>query len=108
MSTALFDVPEGEALLDQGKASLLYYLVPVAALALDVVVLASGASSQTTGYVIRATGVIAYVLLTLSVAAGPLVTNGLSPGKRPRVDAFEVHNFAALLFTACQRRLKVA
>ena len=90
-------VSEGEELLDQAKLSWLHYLAPVLALILDVVVLASGASSQTTWYVIRASGIVAYVLLTLSVAAGLLITNKVLPSGRPRVDAFEVHNFAALL-----------
>ena len=88
---------EGEALLGQGEISWLHYLAPLLALLLDVIVVASGASSQTTWYVIRASGIVAFVLLTLSVAAGLLITNKVLPSGRPRVDAFEVHNFAALL-----------
>jgi predicted ferric reductase len=63
-------------------------------------VLASGASSQTIWYIIRASGIIAFALLTLSVCAGLLITNRVLPSGQPRVDAFEVHNFTALLVFA--------
>jgi predicted ferric reductase len=88
---------EGEQLLDQAKPSLLHYLAPVAALAVDIAVVGSGASSQTVWQVIRASGIIAYVLLTVSVAAGLLITNRVLPVGRSRVDAFEIHSFTALL-----------
>jgi sulfoxide reductase heme-binding subunit YedZ len=88
---------EGEALLDQATPSPLLLLVPLLALVLDVAVVASGFSSQTVWYVIRASGIVAYVLLTLSVLAGLTITNRVLPSGQPRVDAFEVHSFTALL-----------
>ena len=94
MNSNALNQSDGEALLAQAKTSWLHYLAPLAALLLDIVIVASGSSSNTIWYVIRASGIVAYVLLTLSVCAGLLITNKVLPSGRPRVDAFEVHNFA--------------
>jgi predicted ferric reductase len=48
-------------------------------------------------YTIRATGIIAYLLLTASVVAGLMMTNRALPAGQPRVDLFDVHSFTALL-----------
>jgi sulfoxide reductase heme-binding subunit YedZ len=88
---------EGEILLDQAMPSPLLYFIPVLALVLDAAVVVSGFSSQTVWYVIRASGIVAYILLTLSVIAGLMITNRVLPSGQPRVDAFDIHSFTALL-----------
>jgi methionine sulfoxide reductase heme-binding subunit len=57
----------------------------------------SGAGATTVWYVIRAAGIVAYLLLTLSMVAGLLVRHRAMPPGRPRVDVFEVHSFLSLL-----------
>lgn len=91
---------EGEELLDQAVPSFLHFVIPALALIADVAFISSEFSSQTTWYVVRASGIVAYVLLTLSVVSGLLITNRVLPSGQPRVDAFEVHNFTALLALA--------
>ena len=78
-------------------ASALGLLAPLASLLLVLVVTLSGAGPTTVWYVIRAAGIVAYLLLTLSMAAGLLVRHRALPPGRPRVDAFEVHSFLSLL-----------
>jgi predicted ferric reductase len=48
-------------------------------------------------YVVRASGVIAYVLLTATVLAGLAISGKALPNGQPRGDANEIHSFAALL-----------
>jgi sulfoxide reductase heme-binding subunit YedZ len=86
--------------LEQAAPAWWHFLLPLAALLLDLAVAVSGASSQTVWYTIRATGIIAYVLLTLCVVIGLLISNRLLPSGRIRVDFFEVHSFMALLVLA--------
>jgi len=75
----------------------LQMLAPVGALLLVIAVIMTGASQQTAWYVIRGTGIIAYVLVTLSVVVGLLMSNRLASPGRQRVDLYEVHAFVALL-----------
>lgn len=89
-----------EAELEQASPEWWQFLLPLAALLLDVSIATSGASSQTVWYVIRAAGVIAYVLLALTVVCGLLISNRLLPAGRLRVDFFETHSFLALLVLA--------
>ena len=86
--------------LEQAAPAWWWLLLPAIALALDVAVATSGASSQTVWYVIRAAGVIAYVLLAATVVCGLLISNRLLPAGRIRVDFFETHSFMALLVLA--------
>jgi sulfoxide reductase heme-binding subunit YedZ len=79
------------------RVSALSLLVPAASLLLVLAVTASGAGSTTVWYVIRAAGIVAYLLLTLSVVAGLGVRNRTMPPGRSRVDLFEVHTFLSLL-----------
>ncbi len=72
-------------------------LAPISALLFVGAVIATGVSASTVWYVIRGTGIIAYLLLALSVAVGLLITNRVAPSGRPRVDLYEVHIFLALL-----------
>jgi sulfoxide reductase heme-binding subunit YedZ len=76
---------------------LLEMLAPLISLEVLGLVLASSAGQQTVWYFIRASGIIAFVLLGVSVAMGLLITGRVLPSGRPRVDANEVHNFTALL-----------
>lgn len=71
--------------------------MPAVALLLAIGFALSGAGSTTVWYVVRATGVVAYVLVTLTVVAGLLVSNRVLPPGQKRVDAFEAHRFTALL-----------
>jgi methionine sulfoxide reductase heme-binding subunit len=89
-----------QAELEQASPEWWQFLLPLAALVLDVSIASSGVSSQTVWYVIRAAGVIAYVLLALTVVCGLLISNRLLPAGRLRVDLFEVHSFTALLVLA--------
>jgi methionine sulfoxide reductase heme-binding subunit len=86
---------------DQEQASDLTLAVqfglPVLALLAAVAFAASGAGSNTVWYVVRATGIIAYLLVTLTVAGGLLVSNRSLPAGQPRVDVYEVHRFISLL-----------
>jgi predicted ferric reductase len=91
---------EGEELLDGAVPSFLHFVIPALALLLDLAFIGTGFSSQTVWYLIRASGVVAYILLTASVISGLLITNRVLPSGQPRVDAFEVHNFTALLALA--------
>lgn len=72
-------------------------LAPIAALTFVVAVVASGAGNQTAWYVIRGTGIIAFVLFTVSVVVGLLISTRSLPSGRPRVDLFEIHAFTSLL-----------
>jgi methionine sulfoxide reductase heme-binding subunit len=72
-------------------------LPPIAALVFVIAVVASGAGNQTVWYVIRGTGIIGFVLLTLSVVVGLLISTRSLPSGRPRVDLFEIHAFTSLL-----------
>jgi methionine sulfoxide reductase heme-binding subunit len=89
-----------EDLLEGSQPSPLQILAPLAALAFVVAVVWSGADSKTVWYVIRATGVIAYGLLALSVMVGLLISGRAVPSGRPRVDVYEVHTFTSLLALA--------
>ena len=62
-----------EDLLEGSRPSPLQILAPIAALVFVFVVIWSGADSQTIWYLIRGAGVIAYVLLALSVVVGLLI-----------------------------------
>jgi predicted ferric reductase len=91
---------EGEELLDGAVPSFLHLVIPALALALDIAFISTEFSSNTVWYLIRASGVVAHVLLTLSIISGLLITNRVLPSGQPRVDAFEVHDFTALLTLA--------
>ena len=86
--------------LEESQPSAFQILAPIAALLFVIRVVASGASASTIWYVIRGTGMIAFVLLTVSVIAGLLITNKLVPAGRARVDLFETHTFVSLLALA--------
>jgi methionine sulfoxide reductase heme-binding subunit len=89
-----------EQALEESQPSAFQIGAPLAAFAVVLAVVASGADSQTVWYVIRATGVIAYSLLAASVIVGLLITGRAVPGGRPRVDVYEVHTFTSLLALA--------
>jgi DMSO/TMAO reductase YedYZ heme-binding membrane subunit len=89
-----------EDLLEVSPPSPLQILAPLAALAFVIAVVWSGADSKTVWYVIRATGIIAYVLLAISVVLGLLITGRVVPSGRPRVDVYEIHLFTSLLALA--------
>lgn len=67
------------------------------ALTIVAAITATGAGESLVWYTIRGTGIIAYLLLTLSVVAGLLMTNKALPAGQPRVDLFDLHSFTALL-----------
>jgi sulfoxide reductase heme-binding subunit YedZ len=71
--------------------------IPVLALAVDGVVALSAPGANAVWYVIRASGIVAYVLLALSVMAGLLISSRSLPAGQGRADAFEIHSFLALL-----------
>ncbi len=75
----------------------LRYLAPAAALIAAAGFAISGAGSHTVWYVVRATGIVSYALVTLTVACGLLVTNRAAPPGDRRFDLFEAHRFLALL-----------
>jgi predicted ferric reductase len=75
----------------------MHVVAPIVALVFVAAVLLSGATSQTAWYVVRGTGVIAYLLVTLSVVVGLLMSNRMASPGRTRVDLYEIHSFAALL-----------
>jgi predicted ferric reductase len=87
-------------LLEGSRPSPLQILAPIAALVFVFVVIWSGADSQTIWYLIRGAGVIAYVLLALSVVVGLLIAGRAVPAGRSRVDLYEVHTFTSLLALA--------
>jgi methionine sulfoxide reductase heme-binding subunit len=89
-----------EDLLEGSRPSPLQILAPIAALVFVIAVIWSGADSQTIWYLIRGAGVIAYVLLTLSVIVGLLIAGRSVPAGRARVDLYEVHTFTSLLALA--------
>ncbi len=89
-----------EDLLEGSTPSPLQILAPLAALVFVIGVVWSGADSQTVWYVIRATGVIAYVLLAMSVVLGLLITGRVVASGRPRFDVYEIHTFTSLLALA--------
>src|SRR5438477_4425379 len=89
-----------EETLEESQPSAFQLGAPLAAFAVVIAVVASGADSQTVWYVIRATGVIAYALLAASVIVGLLITGRAVPGGRPRIDVYEVHTFTSLLALA--------
>jgi sulfoxide reductase heme-binding subunit YedZ len=84
-----------EELVDQ--AAPFQWGLPALALAASAAFALSGAGSQTVWYVVRATGVVSYVLITLTVVCGLLVSMRALPAGRSRVDVYEVHRFLALL-----------
>jgi predicted ferric reductase len=73
---------------------------PAASALLAGAVVVSGAGSQTVWDLIRASGIVAYVLLTLTVLAGLLVSSRSLPSGQSRIDFFEVHTFTSLLVLA--------
>ncbi len=89
-----------EELLERPQPPLPQVLAPLAALALVVGVIWATADSRTIWYVIRSTGVIAYVLLAASVIVGLLISGRSVPAGRPRVDVYELHMFTSLLALA--------
>jgi methionine sulfoxide reductase heme-binding subunit len=100
MQRAPAEPGQREAELEQAAPDLWQFALPAIALVLDVAVAASGAGPQTVWYVIRAAGVIAYILLALTVVCGLLISNRILPAGRIRVDIFETHSFMALLVLA--------
>jgi sulfoxide reductase heme-binding subunit YedZ len=86
-----------EETLDSWHPASATVLAPIAALAFVIGVVASGASNQTVWYVVRGTGIIAFMLLTASVVVGLLISTRSLPSGRPRVDLFEIHAFTSLL-----------
>jgi sulfoxide reductase heme-binding subunit YedZ len=86
--------------LEQASPAWWHFLLPLAILGLDIAVAVSGTGQQTVWYVVRATGVIAYVLLALSVVIGLVISNRLLPGGRIKSDVFEAHSFMTLLVLA--------
>jgi hypothetical protein len=89
-----------EDLLEGSQPSPLQVLAPLGALVFVITVIWSGADSQTVWYLIRGAGVIAYVLLALSVVVGLLISGRMVPPGRARVDIYEVHTFTSLLALA--------
>ncbi|MHB8376747.1 MAG: ferric reductase-like transmembrane domain-containing protein [Dehalococcoidia bacterium] len=89
-----------QEILDSSQPSPLQLVAPAAALALVLAVVASGANAQTVWYVVRGTGVIAYLLLALTVMVGLLISGRAVSAGRPRIDLYEIHTFAALLALA--------
>lgn len=73
------------------------WLLPAAVLLVVGVIAVSSAGEMLIWYTIRATGILAYLLLTASVVAGLMMTNRTLPAGQPRVDLFDVHAFTALL-----------
>jgi len=71
--------------------------LPAFALLAAVTFALSGAGQHTTWYVVRAAGIVSYVLVTLTVAGGLLISNRALPVGQPRVDVYEVHRFISLL-----------
>ncbi|HYM16659.1 MAG TPA: ferric reductase-like transmembrane domain-containing protein [Dehalococcoidia bacterium] len=86
-----------EDLLEGAAPSPIQLLAPIAALVFVAAVVGSGAGSQTVWYIIRATGILAFVILTLSVCVGLLISGRAVPAGRPRVDLYELHTFLSLL-----------
>lgn len=89
-----------EDLLEGSRPSPMQILAPLAALVFVMAVVWSGADSKTIWYMVRATGVIAYALLTISVVVGLLISGRAVPAGRPRIDVYEVHIFTSLLALA--------
>jgi hypothetical protein len=89
-----------EETLERSQPSAFQLGAPLAAFAMVIAIVVSGADSQTVWYVIRATGVIAYTLLAASAIVGLLISGRAVPGGRPRVDVYEVHTFTSLLALA--------
>ena len=77
-----------------------HIIAPLTAFVVVAVSMLSAADSNTIWYVVRATGVVAYASLALSVVAGLLISQRLLTAGRPRLDLFEVHNFLSLLSIA--------
>jgi predicted ferric reductase len=74
-----------------------HVILPVAALFAVAITALSGAGQTLVWYFVRASGVVAYLLLTISVCTGLLVRTRVLPAGPARVDVYEAHNFAALL-----------
>jgi sulfoxide reductase heme-binding subunit YedZ len=89
-----------EETLEESRPSAFQILAPAAALLFVIGVVASGASDSTVWYVIRGTGIIAFLLLALAVSVGLVITSRVLPAGRPRVDMYEVHTFVSLLALA--------
>lgn len=100
MQKAPAGLTQRQAELEQAAPEWWQFLLPLTALILDISIATSGVSSQTVWYIIRAAGVIAYVLLATTVVCGLLISNRLLPAGRLRVDLFELHSFTALLVLA--------
>lgn len=75
----------------------LAFWAPVASLLLSGASVLSGAGSQTVWQLIRASGVLTYLLLSLTVIAGLLISSRSISGRQSRIDSFEVHGFMSLL-----------
>ncbi len=82
---------------DRPRLPSIEWLIPAAILLAVGAIAASSAGEMLIWYTIRATGILAFLLLTTSVVAGLLMTNRALPAGQPRVDLFDVHSFTALL-----------
>jgi sulfoxide reductase heme-binding subunit YedZ len=89
--------PDAEASASADSASTVQFGLPVLALLAAVAFALSGAGAHTVWYVVRATGVVAYALVTLTVLGGLLFSNRSLPPGQGRVDIYEAHRFVALL-----------
>ncbi|HEY7268811.1 MAG TPA: ferric reductase-like transmembrane domain-containing protein [Dehalococcoidia bacterium] len=89
MASQAQDLPDETAPIQFG--------LPILALMAALAFALSGAGSHTVWYVVRATGVVSYALVTLTVVCGLLVSNRAMASGRPRVDVYEVHRFLALV-----------
>jgi predicted ferric reductase len=83
--------------LDAEPAGALHIWLPALALLAAITFALSGAGQHTTWYVVRAAGIVAYVLVALTVTGGLLISNRALPVGQPRVDVYEVHRFISLL-----------
>jgi sulfoxide reductase heme-binding subunit YedZ len=86
-----------EDLLESAGPSPMQILAPVAALVFVAAVVVSGAGSQTVWHIVRATGIVAFVMLAFSTSVGLLISSRAVPAGRTRVDLYELHTFASLL-----------
>lgn len=98
--TCLMIAESSQELLDRHGPSTAQILAPLTAVVVVAMSLLVTADSSTTWYIIRSTGVIAYVLLALSVIAGLLISQRAAPAGRTRLDLFEMHAFLSLVAIA--------
>jgi predicted ferric reductase len=82
---------------EQPRLPSIEWLIPAALLVVVSTVVVSSAGEMLVWYTIRASGILAFLLLTASVVAGLLMTNRALPVGQPRVDLFDLHSFTALL-----------